>query len=258
MEIFPVVILSSKEMDQKIIKFLFPFLIIPFFLILPDRFTPSWIVTDVKGPFSSFNCPEIVQITAQPFRYLGHGLQSIAFVSADGQYVLKFFLKGKLRRGIRFGLKKSPPPNRIRYDLLQRYDEAFRSLREETGLVAVHLAASSDPLPSCTVYDPDSRPHRMDLSRASFVIQRRGIPLNQLSPKEKKKALPLLQQLLRARAKKGFTDSKDRLNENNFALLEERAIMIDLGNVVFSEEQKRNPTHELERVKKLLDNSHSR
>ncbi len=265
---------KNKKPVLSLIVFLFclSFLIfgLSFRLIMSDAFSPDLLKHDVQGEFTAFNCPEIHQITSQKLHYLGEGMQAIAFVSADKKYVLKFFLKHRRYKKIR--LRPAPflqkiwanqqnkpinlsPPNDKRY-VLESYDRAFKELKEETGLVAVHLSASAQDLPFCHLIGPQGQEHVVDLNRVSFVVQKYGAlvkdQFSKLSLEEKKEALLHLEGLLQRIAEKGFVNNGKRFNQENFALLDQKAIMIDVGNIQFSEDQKAHPQKETQRLKKLL------
>jgi hypothetical protein len=234
-----------------------------FSIFLPDQFSQEILTQCIHQNFlpSSYETighEKIPAITAQPLRYLGKGSQAIAFISADNQYVIKFFLNERFhtKLRIRHPFKKAYPP-RIRYDVLNRYAKAFQEIREETGLIAVHLSATTSHLPSCYLQDPQGYYHLIDLNRFSFVVQKRCDCLNttfsKMSKKEKKKTLAALQTLMQTLAKKGFHNLRNSFKEENFAMLGDQALMIDVGNVIFIETQKKHPEEELQRIKEQLE-----
>src|SRR5690349_15990834 len=76
--------------------------------------------------------PAIERILRQPFTFLGKGSQSYVFESQDGQTVVKLF---------RFD----------RPDAIQLFDAcklAYDSLRDETGLLYIHLNITHMHLPT--------------------------------------------------------------------------------------------------------------
>ncbi len=83
-----------------------------------------------------------MSIPAQTFRYLGKGGQSYVFVSEDNRYILKLFRSSRLNT-----LKFFLPFRKTKIELLendlretlQSYLIAGTYLKEETGLVAIHL-----------------------------------------------------------------------------------------------------------------------
>ena len=264
---------SPKKKSSLLLFFLFSsFLLfgLTFRIILPDTFSPVFIKHDIQGEFTPFNCPQIHQISSCKLRYLGEGMQSIAFASVDKKYVLKFFLTKRRYQKIR--LRPAPflqkmfsqknknrtPPSDKRY-VLESYDKAFCKIKEETGLVAVHLSASStEDLPFCHLIDDKGQEHVVDLNRVSFVVQKYGALVKDkflhMSLKEQKEALIDLEKLLQKIATSGFINHGKSFNPENFALVDRKALMIDVGNIKFSEEQKADPKKEIQKLKKLLKN----
>src|SRR5579872_2014639 len=112
-----------------------------------------------SAPLSS----EEQKLLDQPFTFLGKGDQSYAFLGQDQKTVLKFFRHDHL--GPRKFLRTLPLPAtldklrqeflawRSRYDLTPLFDSAklaFDELKEETGLIGLHLN-KSDYLPKKVV-----------------------------------------------------------------------------------------------------------
>ena len=245
-------------------------------IIPSDAFSPDMITHDVQGDFTFFDLPEINQIADQKFLYLGNGMQAMAFLSEDKQYVFKFFLKHRIHKQIRIRLAPflekllSQEPEKInalpsdkRY-VLESYDQVFQKLRTEAGLIAVHLAANSaitaastaSKLPKLQIVDYQGQEHTINLNRVSFVVQKYGSLVKdsflKMSKKEKRKAILDLEKLLQKIALNGFVNHGKSFNEKNFAFVDHHPIMIDVGNIQFSESQKENPEKEIQRLQKLL------
>lgn len=233
----------------------FVFLLTSLSILPPDSFSPELFVQNFKKETTFFNYPEIEKIIKEPLRYLGHGGQAMAFESIDGKYVIKFFLSKRIHRYTRikpfsiyqrFFSNKPFNTTRDRSQILLRYQKAFELLQEETGLIAIHLSPSTPPLPSCSIIDYNGKMHQVDLSTTSFVIQKRGQPLEVAS--SQKALLELMEKI----AIKGFKNRSKRFNKNNFALIGNKAIMIDLGHISFSKAQKIDPSEELIKLRKIL------
>ena len=77
---------------------------------------------------------------------------------------------------------------------------------------------------------------------------------HQLPSAEKRAVLLDLEQLLQKIAKSGFINHGKSFNPENFALVDRKALMIDVGNIKFSEDQKADPKKEIQKLKKLLGN----
>jgi len=224
---------------------------------LPDRFSPDLLVQGIEHEFPHHECANLHEILSQPFSYLGKGSQAIAFASADGKYVLKFFLTNRFHTGLRIRRPfKKTPPFRIRGDVLERYASAFEKIQEETALIAMHLSATKDHLPRCVLQDPQGHQHTIDLNRFSFLVQKKCTCLSThfaKLPLEKKESLrQKLQELLTSLARKGFYNLRGSFKEQNFAFCEDEVYIIDIGNFVFREEIAQHPLPEIQRSEKAL------
>ncbi len=228
----------------------------------PDAFTLNKVVYDQKGDFASTPC---LNLSNQTFSYIGHGSQSIAFESEDHTTVLKLFLKEKIE-----GKKKyhvGSPLNLIssyyqKKELRRRqkkqsnlvatfqcYVRAFDGLKEETGLIAMHLTATEDPS-QCFIKDWEGKKWTLDLARASFVLQKRAQPLFEIIKNvDQEKLLVTMDAFLERRAKKGFRDlGQGRIFDRNYGFVNDQIILMDVGRLGFSEEVRKNPKMEIEKM----------
>lgn len=238
----------------------------------PD--SPSFSVRYMQTPSSSLALPNFSEIGEQPFHYIGHGGQSVAFASEDDRYVLKFFLKKSIH-----GKKKYPIPKPTHWiaahrkkrqeareqkalDSLMRtmtnYATAFEKIKEKTGLIALHLTATENTLPTVTLLDQYEQEYFVDLDRASFVLQHKaqlvGEKLASLkTKKEKKQALLSLKRFFEERAKAGFIDNENSfMITSNYGFLGDEPIQLDLGSIKYSEELESSPKTEISRLQNLL------
>ena len=209
--------------------------------------------------------PELVNyvniLTQQPFYWLSKGLQCCAFVSQDGQYVLKFFYQYKLREKSFFDepMKylfnkrfryKMQSASREREDLFSSSKLAFEEFPEEAGIIYVHLNTTSGKLRGIKVYDDQGEPYRVKPDGVSFILQRKAIYVaptivNLMETGKVEEAHLRLNQivdLLLTMAKKGFADNDHALiRNNNIGFVKERAIYIDTGHIT---KQKNLNVHE--------------
>lgn len=129
---------------------------------------------------------DLTEILKQPFSYIGKGSQSYAFASADGQYVLKFFKYKHLRPHWLVELL-SPLPYFSNYQqkqtrrkarklnhLFAGYHLAWESLRDESGLLFVHLNMTQGLYPKATVIDKIGLKRTIDLDSVVFIVQRKA------------------------------------------------------------------------------------
>lgn len=213
-------------------------------------------------PLSTEEQLQVEKILEQPFRLIGSGSECFAFLSQDEKTVIKFFKLDQFRpvylhRGLfledysQYAGTLSPRPFSwrshwidrllgIREFRLQRTFSsihlAFNTLKEETGLIYLHLNPSHHFKTPLTLYDSCGLAHQIDLNGAKFVLQQRASPLmthfKELLSKglytEAKTSIDTLIDLLLIRCKKGISDRD--IVSRNFGYIGDRAIEIDAGS----------------------------
>ncbi len=187
----------------------------------------------------------------QRFKWLAQGYQAYAFISPDGEYVIKFFQQQKmserpfLERPFSYLFDKGYRRSVVnkashRQEIFVSSKFCFEELSEETGFVYAHLNRTVKQLPTLTVFDQQGKHHKIKLDDVSFIIQKRAkyiIPtltklMNQNKIAEAKQRLDQIFDLLLAIAKKGFMDSDYALFRNdNIGFTKTRAIYIDTGHL---------------------------
>jgi|GEM_PF-2869724 len=121
-----------------------------------------------------------LKVFDQSFSYLAMGHHAYAFLSEDGKYVLKFPRYHKFRDS--FWLKLSFLPDkwkekkirakRERFDFfLKSHEIAGAFLREETGLIALHLSETDYLSKEVRLIDGLGREHIVNLDQTGFVLQ---------------------------------------------------------------------------------------
>lgn len=180
---------------------------------------------------------------SQPYRYLGKGAQLYAFASDDEQYVLKFFRQEHLRPRVWFWILPAfhrKEKTQCSFRKLQKdfksYKIAYESLKEETGLLYLHLNKSEDLHLKIPVYDKIGVEHWIELDQMEFILQKKAemvyptltnwIEKNDIS--KAKSALTELVQVLKNRFTKEIFDKDPDLN-TNFGILNGHPIQIDVG-----------------------------
>lgn len=211
----------------------------------------------------------LTPIFSEPFSFLGQGKQMTAFVSYDGQYVLKVFnpmrplkkewyKKGKYwkRYSSLKWIKREWFTKEARLQkLFTRHKLAYEKLRKETGLLYVHLAPSTHLNQSIRIKDKEGKEHILSLSKTPFVLQKKAILAHEhlsslLSKGERKrarKAVASMEQLFQTRTQKGITDRIQTM-ENNYGFVGDLPIQIDVGRIVFDETLSNAPERETNRV----------
>ncbi|MBS0606259.1 MAG: hypothetical protein KF898_07985 [Parachlamydiales bacterium] len=207
-------------------------------------FQPEW-----ETPRLSLREQEsLSKILNQPYRYLAKGAQSYVFLSDDGKYVLKFFRIYHLQ-----------PPfwvTHLRWPwflqsykmdkILKKLDElhkdfasykiAHDELKEETGIVYLHLNKTDYLKQTLTFYDKIGIKHQVALDQMEFLVQKRAELVYPALAKmvesegleNAKDALSQLVSLLCLRCQKGIHDKDPDLN-TNFGFIGHTPLQIDVG-----------------------------
>ncbi len=195
---------------------------------------------------------EVKALLAQEFYYLAKGAQSYVFESADHEYVLKFFRHSHMRPP--FWVHLLPSIGSIEnyraakiekgyaklYKDFASYQIAFKELKEETGLVYLHLNKTDDLKQKVKIWDKIGIGHILDLDSMEFIVQKKAeliFPaitkwMNTQEEQKAKDALSSLIAFLKLRRDKGIFDKDPDLN-TNFGFYQGKAIQIDVGRFKF-------------------------
>jgi hypothetical protein len=203
----------------------------------------------------------------QKFYYLGKGHQSYVFESADGQVVLKFYRFPSHLRLFPwlkhpFSYAWSAKRQEIKAYNLQKlsdtfssYRMAFQELREDCGLIAVHLNRSEDLRTFVVIVDQLGQEYAVDLDEVVFLLQKKAERIfprweNQDSLGKQRMAGEI-SQLIQRRCEKGIVD-QDAILEKNYGWLGDRAIHIDVGR--FAKVEELSTEEEVRRITECLKN----
>lgn len=228
------------------------------------------------APLMTEQAGEIDALLSQPYTLLGSGSECFAFASADGKAVIKFFKLDHARpvyfqKGLFLEdhsalagtlsdhpLTKAVLPSPfdkmmkrflgIREFRLSRtftsIKLAYDELKDETGLLYLHLNPTQHINKTLTLFDASGIRHEIDLDHARFFLQRRAVPLEQhLATLKKQNAEEMAKQsidsllgMLLSRCKKGYAD-RDILNRN-LGFIGTTAIEIDSGSFIKNSKMK--------------------
>jgi hypothetical protein len=129
---------------------------------------------------SLLSAEELSSILDQPFTYLGKGHQSYIFESANGRYVLKFYrFPSHLRPfpwlnhpvGYHFDEKRigiAQYNEKKLQDTLESYQLAFSHFHEESGLLMIHLAKTTNFTKHVILVDSLKQSYLVPLQETSF------------------------------------------------------------------------------------------
>ena len=209
-------------------------------------------------------------LSQQHFRYFKKGSQAYAFLSEDGQYVLKLFKLHHLQQAnwLRalpaFGFLKTYRDFLIerrdyRIDLtLNSYKLAAEQLPDECALIYAQILPSPAYSLPVTIHDAVGRTYTIDLAQHGFAVQRRCdlvIPcferwIRDHDMEKGRAAIDSLVALIARRSSKGIQDIDPDLHKNA-GLLNGHAIFIDIGSFRACPEMRQ--THEMKStVKKVF------
>lgn len=215
-------------------------------------------------PLSQQEMASLKILLSQPYHFLDSGGESYAFVSEDGQYVLKFF-KHHHMRVHSFLPKKELDRRKMRFNrFFKSCKLAYDLFRKETGLIFIHLNKSADLNITLTLIDPSYVSHHVNLDQFEFALQKRvsmaAPTFAQLSKTQDlevaKARLDTLVELIVQRCNVGLADHDAQLR--NFGFLGDEAISVDLGCFSFDETLKngqgikRTLLHESSKMRKWL------
>lgn len=209
----------------------------------------------VTRPLSAEEKNEAITVLNQPWTYLAKGCQSYVFESADGHYVLKFFKYQRFRpqawlKALSFlpPVEKHLEAKQAKKDaklnfFMQAWKVAFDDLKEESGLVMVHLNKSSDLNVDLKLTDKMGFQHSVPADSMEFLIQRKADMLvpwikEQMKQGHEDKVEVLLDNLVQmfvSEYSRGLSDNDHALMQNT-GVYKERPFHIDVGQ--FTKEER--------------------
>lgn len=236
----------------------------------PFEASPKWEAEKL----SAFEAMEVEKILSQDFNYLGSGAQCYAFLSADGNTVLKFF---KVKHLVpKKWLKLLPIPGLDNYrfqkiekrilcheELFMSYKMAFEELRKETGLVYIHLNKTKGLHGRIKLYDRMRNCFVANLDEYEFVIQKKAQLVQDriaslMQRGQEEEALETIYSLLRqvvSQCKQGFID-RDSGISHNYGFVGDQVVHFDMGRILKDEKAKEPGYYQREviRVGQKLEN----
>ena len=209
-------------------------------------YNPEW---EIESPFEGLKELLIQHVFPQTYYYLASGNQCYAFISEDRKYVLKFFkMQNLFPKGWlnslplfllqRFGFKHDMGNRLFSERIFASYKDAYESLRNETGLLYIHLNKNREFKSKVTLIDYKGKKTILDLDTIEFVVQERAQKIydrfHQLIYDKKtedlKACIRSFLQLIAMRCEKGFVEHNLSIR-NNFGFIENKAIQFDCATL---------------------------
>ncbi|MGE5196236.1 MAG: hypothetical protein ACM3JI_02775 [Anaerolineae bacterium] len=198
--------------------------------------------------FFSKKQTQVEKILAQPFSYLGKGAQAFAFLSQDGEVVIKVLRQDHVRAPFwvdignvlpffKTDAREKKMQKEARHQrLMTSYQIAFDKLCSETGLIYLHLSSNSELKNTLTLVDRLGIAHSIDPNTLQFALQKKAILvypqieawMREGRLQDAKKGISSLIDFFKGRFKKGIFD-KDPDLSTNFGFVDLQPIQIDLG-----------------------------
>lgn len=242
---------------------------------LNDGFTLSNIQTDfpyrdewVAPMLTSSEITSLNHILEQPFTYLGKGAQVYAFLSNDGNYVLKIIKQKHFKiptwqsvlsyvPGCKNYIESKNKKRQERIlNLLESCKIAFEDLNEETALLYVHLNKTENLHKTTTIIDKLGIAHQLDLDHTEFLLQKKAVVLTSMIDKimseEKEKGPQIIHNLLHFLvniSKMGIVENDRRLTDN-VGFIDDQLIFIDTGRFLKDENIKERENYQKDLVKR--------
>jgi hypothetical protein len=193
---------------------------------------------------------QLQSCTKRRFLYLAKGSQAYAFISEDGNYVLKLFKCHHMRPAPSWFQEIPLPDSLAQYRdslvarrdhrvslALNSYKVAATTLRRECALIYAQILPSKQFSLPVTIRDGIGREYSIDLAAHGFALQqradlvqisfRRWIAKNDME--SAKKAIDSLVGVIVRRSKKEVQDSDPDLHKNA-GLIGTKAVFIDIGS----------------------------
>jgi len=193
----------------------------------------------------------VLAALSQRYDYLGGGAESFCFLSADKNYVLKFF---KMEYFLPKAWIEMFPFSLMKDNLLKHYWErrsarlprtfkahkiAYEKLQGQTAVIYAHLNKSNDLKHSVVVRDEKGLEHVIDLDSKEFVLQRKATPafkyvherVAAADMEGAKSSITALMEFIVYRMREGYIDL-DKGISSNYGFVDGKPMQIDLGHLV--------------------------
>jgi hypothetical protein len=250
----------------------------PFCKKQTDGFAVSKIISTLPldhsfapAPLANEEMKLFQKIFSEPFYYLGKGAQCFAFSSCDDQYVIKFFRFDHLEPGILY--TKGPLPSFLQEKKKNKIDRskkkinqtflsyqfAYDHIKQETGLVYLHLQPTDNLNTNITFFDKIGVKHSLSLDNIPFLIQKKAEPFyptikHMIASGQQENVKDLISKLIRYlkdRSCHGMYD-KDPAIIRNFGILHGNILQIDVGRFLYDPSRRQSQVY-IDDIKRATD-----
>lgn len=214
---------------------------------------PFEVRREVK-PLNSEKEKQLSKILDQPYSYYSKGCQSYVFLSADGEYVLKFFKYQRYRPQEwleyfswlapveRYRLRRLAHKKKKLDKLFNGWKVAYEDLPEETGLVYVQLSRQGSSNQVLTFSDKMGFTHQVNLNEVQFLVQHKADMLcptieGYLAIGDRQAAQQLIHatiDLFLSEYERGYVDFDPAIMQNT-GVLDGKPIHVDVGQITQTE-----------------------
>lgn len=189
-------------------------------------------------------------ILSQKFIYLGEGTQAYTFESENQKTVLKFFKMRRLVPSFKDYLYPRTAAQKVRrlHVIFAGHKNGFQDLRQETGLIWIHLNKTASLKQKIILIDAKGEQHCIDADQAEFVLQEKAEPIFECLSRlykegkvaEAQKVINDFYIFIQNRTDRGYMD-RDKVIGNNYGLVGDRPIQIDVGQLYKRRDRKVRP-----------------
>ena len=198
---------------------------------------------------TSYQSQLLDEILSQKFTYFAKGTHCYAFVSEDQKYVIKFhrypshmrlfpWLNHPLSYHFDQKRKAIKAYNLTRYAyFMNNYKMSYLDLKEEAGLILVHINRTENLNKIINLIDKTGNRYSVSLDDVTFILQQKAdlIYPSMAEAEKAKNAISHILELIVQCCRKGYINN-DPVLYRNYGLLADRAIHIDIGDLVKREE----------------------
>ena len=222
----------------------------------------SYMPNDARWDLPSLSDKEMEQVRgalSQPFYYLSHGGETYAFVSADGEVVLKLFKEHHMTP---FGPFQSfNEKQTAKRDFFYNSCKiAYTKFRERTGLLFLHLNKTESLKQKVILYDRLGIAHQIDLDAIPFALQHHAVGIydkiktlvKRGELDEAKRCIDSMLALIKERCAQGIAD-RDPNIRRNCGFVGSYAIEVDIGS--YSKDPAFQKPQEVDKFKRWIDSS---